>query len=80
MAKNHMRYKQNWGEVVPCLLLLTHQKSSMRCPKLETILEEASEDCFNFTSQVLKGLLLAFPVVLSLASYYFLQYRSDSAW
>ncbi|KAK4753173.1 hypothetical protein SAY87_021971 [Trapa incisa] len=70
-----MRYVQNWGEVAPSLILLTHQKSSMRCPKLETILEEASEDCLKFTGQSLNGLLLAFPVVLSLASHYFLQYR-----
>ncbi|OWM85498.1 hypothetical protein CDL15_Pgr019122 [Punica granatum] len=79
MAKDQMRYMQTWGEVAPRLILLTHQKSSSRCSNLETILEEGSENCFKLAGHSNKGLLFAFPVVMTVMSYYFLRYRSASS-
>lgn len=75
MKKDQMRYMQSWGEVAPSLVLLTHQKPSSRFPKLETILEEGSENCFKFTSHRHKGVLFAVPVVMSVVSFYFLRSR-----
>ncbi|KAL3741474.1 hypothetical protein ACJRO7_017020 [Eucalyptus globulus] len=67
---NDMRYMNNWGEVAPTLLLSYRRSSSS--PRLETILEEGSEE---FRLVVNKRMLFILPVLFSLISY-FLLYRN----
>lgn len=58
-----MSYMQNWIEVAPSPLIYPHKASN--APKLETIVEEGSENMAKSGKKVLYLL----PVILSFASY-----------
>lgn len=51
---------QNWGEVAPSLLI-SRQKYSSNCPKLETIAEEGPENFKLLPKRVLFLLPVLFP-------------------
>jgi len=60
------------GEVAPALLI-TPQKCSYRCPRLEPIIEEGSDEGFYIMP---KRMMFLVPALFSFVTYYFLLYNN----